>query len=168
MAKKTSRKNNLNELYTALDFMMSGNHSSVAGSDFLMSRKSNPNYGYIDPDDINDYNQDFIDTIIKLKPINKIELIEAVEKAKSIVLEPIMKTEITTPDNYLGEIIGDINSKRGQINNQSTIGNAVIVNAHVPLKEMFGYISALRSMSQGRATYSMIFDSYQEVLCGAF
>ncbi|MFO1130020.1 MAG: elongation factor G [Rickettsiales bacterium] len=88
---------------------------------------------------------------------------EAVEKAKSIVLEPIMKTEITTPDNYLGEIIGDINSKRGQINNQSTIGNAVLVNAHVPLKEMFGYISALRSMSQGRASYAMTFEKYQAV-----
>jgi len=64
MAKKTLRKNNLNEIYTALDLMMSGNHSSVVGSDFLMSRKSNQNYGYIDPDNINDYNKDFIKKLV--------------------------------------------------------------------------------------------------------
>jgi elongation factor G len=88
---------------------------------------------------------------------------EALEKAGAILLEPVMKVEVTSPEEYLGGVIGDLNSRRGQIVGTSTRGNAQIVNAMVPLANMFGYINNLRSMSQGRASYTMQFDHYEQV-----
>ena len=88
---------------------------------------------------------------------------EAFDTAGPVLLEPIMKVEVTAPDEYLGGVIGDLNSRRGQIMGTSTRGNAQIVNAMVPLANMFGYINNLRSMSQGRASYTMQFDHYEQV-----
>jgi elongation factor G len=88
---------------------------------------------------------------------------EALQEGGSILLEPIMKVEVTSPEEYLGGVIGDLNSRRGQIIGTSTRGNAQIVNAMVPLANMFGYINNLRSMSQGRASYTMQFDHYDQV-----
>ncbi|MEE4237034.1 MAG: elongation factor G [Anderseniella sp.] len=88
---------------------------------------------------------------------------EAIQKAGPVLLEPIMKVEVVTPEEYLGGIIGDLNSRRGQIAGTSSRGNAQVVNAMVPLANMFGYVNNLRSMSQGRAAYTMLFDHYSEV-----
>lgn len=88
---------------------------------------------------------------------------EALQKAGPVLLEPIMRVEVTTPEDYLGSVIGDINSRRGQISGTDTRGNAQIVNAMVPLANMFGYVNNLRSMSQGRASYTMLFDHYDQV-----
>jgi elongation factor G len=88
---------------------------------------------------------------------------EALKKAGPVLLEPIMKVEVVTPEDYLGSVIGDINSRRGQISGTDTRGNAQIVNAMVPLANMFGYVNQLRSMSQGRAQYTMQFDHYAQV-----
>jgi elongation factor G len=88
---------------------------------------------------------------------------EALRKGGSVLLEPIMKVEVVTPEEYTGSVIGDINSRRGQILGQDMRGNAVIVNAMVPLANMFGYVNQLRSFSQGRASYTMTFDHYAEV-----
>ena len=88
---------------------------------------------------------------------------EALEKAGPVLLEPIMKVEVVTPEEYLGSVIGDINSRRGQIAGTDTRGNAQVINAMVPLANMFGYVNTLRSMSQGRAQYTMQFDHYQQV-----
>ena len=88
---------------------------------------------------------------------------EAFEQAGAVLLEPIMKVECTSPEEYLGGVIGDLNSRRGQIMGTTTRGNAQIVNAMVPLANMFGYINNLRSMSQGRASYTMQFDHYEQV-----
>jgi len=88
---------------------------------------------------------------------------EALQKAGPVLLEPIMKVEVTTPEDYLGGVIGDVNSRRGQILGTDQRGNAQIVNAMVPLANMFGYVNSLRSMSQGRASYSMQFDHYEQV-----
>jgi elongation factor G len=88
---------------------------------------------------------------------------EACQKASPILLEPVMKVEVTTPEEYMGNIIGDLNSKRGQIEEMSDRGNAKVVLAKVPLAEMFGYATSLRSMSQGRANYVMEFSNYNEV-----
>jgi len=88
---------------------------------------------------------------------------EALQKAGPVLLEPIMKVEVVTPEEYLGSVIGDINSRRGQIAGTDTRGNAQVVNAMVPLANMFGYVNTLRSMSQGRAQYTMQFDHYQQV-----
>ena len=88
---------------------------------------------------------------------------EALQKAGPVLLEPIMRVEITTPEDYLGSVIGDVNSRRGQISGTDTRGNAQIVNAMVPLANMFGYVNTLRSMSQGRASYTMLFDHYDQV-----
>ena len=90
-------------------------------------------------------------------------LSEAAKKADMILLEPIMKVEVTTPDEFLGEIIGDLSSKRAQILSSETRGNARVVVALVPLAEMHGYATAIRSMSQGRATYYMEADHYETV-----
>ncbi|QED22970.1 elongation factor G [Candidatus Deianiraea vastatrix] len=79
------------------------------------------------------------------------------------ILEPIMKVEIITPEDYMGDVIGDVNSRRGQIANVDNRGNAKVIEAYVPLSNMFGYINNLRSMSQGRAQYSMVFDKYEPV-----
>ena len=88
---------------------------------------------------------------------------EACQKASPILLEPIMKVEVTTPEDYMGNIIGDLSSKRGQIEEMSDRSNIKVVKAKVPLAEMFGYATSLRSMSQGRANYVMEFSHYAEV-----
>lgn len=88
---------------------------------------------------------------------------EAVAKAKPILLEPLMAVEVITPEEYMGEVIGDINSRRGQVSAMDDRAGAKVVKAKVPLSEMFGYVGDLRSKTQGRANYTMIFDSYGEV-----
>src|SRR3954462_15197196 len=88
---------------------------------------------------------------------------EALAKAGPVLLEPIMKVEVVTPEDYTGSVIGDLNSRRGQIQGQDMRGNANVVTAMVPLNNMFGYVSNLRSMSQGCATFTMQFDHYAEV-----
>ena len=88
---------------------------------------------------------------------------EAGKKCKPVILEPIMMVEITAPNEYLGSVMGDVSSRRGQITDQEERGNAIIVRAHVPLSEMFGYVTDLRSFTQGRGNYSMKFDHYSEV-----
>ena len=88
---------------------------------------------------------------------------EALQMAKPVLLEPIMKVEVVTPEDYTGSVIGDLNSRRGQIQGQDMRGNANVINAMVPLMNMFGYVNNLRSMSQGRATFTMQFDHYAEL-----
>ena len=88
---------------------------------------------------------------------------EGAQKARPVLLEPIMKVEVVTPDDYTGSVIGDLNSRRGQVQGQEMRGNATVVNAMVPLANMFGYVNSLRSMSQGRAQYTMQFDHYAQV-----
>ncbi len=88
---------------------------------------------------------------------------EALQKGHSVLLEPIMKVEVVTPEDYTGSVIGDLNSRRGQVQGQDMRGNANIINAMVPLANMFGYINTLRSMTQGRANYTMQFDHYEQV-----
>ena len=88
---------------------------------------------------------------------------EVIAKAKPKLLEPIMKVEIVTPEDYMGDIIGDLNSRRGQVSGMDQRGNARVIDATVPLSSMFGYVNTLRSMSQGRAQYSMVFSHYAEV-----
>src|SRR5262249_43609698 len=88
---------------------------------------------------------------------------EELQEGKRVRLETIMKVEVVTPEDYTGSVIGDINSRRGQIQGQDMRGNANVINAMVPLANMFGYVSNLRSMSQGRATFTMQFDHYEQV-----
>jgi len=88
---------------------------------------------------------------------------DAVRKAQPILLEPIMKVEVLTPESSLGDVIGDLNSKRGNILEMTDRGNLKVVDAEVPLAEMFGYATQIRSMSQGQASYTMEFHHYQEV-----
>ncbi|MCR9074200.1 MAG: elongation factor G [Alphaproteobacteria bacterium] len=88
---------------------------------------------------------------------------EGVAKAGPVLLEPIMKVEVVTPEDYMGDIIGDLNSRRGQVSGMDQRGNARVVDAMVPLANMFGYVNTLRSMSQGRAQYTMQFDHYEPV-----
>src|SRR5439155_854706 len=88
---------------------------------------------------------------------------QGLQEGKSVLLEPIMKVEVVTPEEYTGNIIGDLNSRRGHIHGQDRRGNANVINAMVPLANMFGYVSTLRSMSQGRATFTMQFDHYEQV-----
>ncbi|MDN6326279.1 MAG: elongation factor G, partial [Corynebacterium sp.] len=88
---------------------------------------------------------------------------EGVAKAKPVLLEPLMAVEVTTPEEFMGEVIGDINSRRGQVSAMEDRSGAKVVKGKVPLSEMFGYVGDLRSKTQGRANYTMIFDSYGEV-----
>jgi elongation factor G len=88
---------------------------------------------------------------------------EGVPKADPRLLEPIMKVEVVTPEDYMGDIIGDLNSRRGQVSGMDQRGNARVVDAFVPLASMFGYVNTLRSMSQGRAQFTMQFDHYEQV-----
>ena len=88
---------------------------------------------------------------------------EAARRADPVILEPMMAVEVTTPEDYMGDVIGDLNSRRGQIQAMEERSGARIVKALVPLSEMFGYVGDLRSRTQGRANYSMVFDSYAEV-----
>ncbi|MCC6476586.1 elongation factor G, partial [bacterium] len=88
---------------------------------------------------------------------------EAVGKASPALMEPVMKVEAVTPDSYLGSVVGDINSRRGRIQEMHPRADGQVVNAMVPLSEMFGYATSLRSLTQGRAIFSMQFDHFQEV-----
>ena len=88
---------------------------------------------------------------------------EAMKKANPVLLEPIMKVEVTMPEEYMGDVIGDINSRRGRIEGMDDVGGGKIIRAFVPLSEMFGYSTDLRSRTQGRGNYSMFFDKYEQV-----
>ena len=88
---------------------------------------------------------------------------EASKRAKPVLLEPVMAVEVVTPEEYMGDVIGNINSRRGQIEGMEPRGNAQVIRARVPLAEMFGYATDVRTMSQGRATYTMQFLQYAEV-----
>lgn len=88
---------------------------------------------------------------------------DATRKASPIILEPIMKVEVVVPDEYMGDVMGDLSSRRGRVEGMDSRGNAQVVRSNVPLKEMFGYATVLRSLTQGRATYTMLFDHYEEL-----
>ena len=88
---------------------------------------------------------------------------EAMKKANPVLLEPLMKVTVIVPEEYMGDVIGDLNSRRGQIQGMEAVGNAQRINAHVPLSEMFGYATDMRSKTQGRGQYVMESDTYQEV-----
>jgi elongation factor G len=88
---------------------------------------------------------------------------EAARRADPVLMEPIMSVEVITPDEYMGEVIGDLNSRRGQIGKMGQRNEAQVVNATVPLSEMFGYSTDLRSNTQGRAIYTMQFETYEPV-----
>jgi len=88
---------------------------------------------------------------------------EGIPKCGPVLLEPMMRVEVVTPEDYMGDVIGDLNSRRGQIQGMDSRGNAQVINAMVPLANMFGYVNTLRSMSQGRAQYTMHFDHYERV-----
>ena len=88
---------------------------------------------------------------------------EAMKSASPKLLEPVMAVEVVTPEEYMGDIIGDLNSRRGQVGGMNARGNAQVIDAKVPLANMFGYVNTLRSLSQGRAQYTMQFDHYQPV-----
>ena len=88
---------------------------------------------------------------------------EAAKRAKPVLLEPIMSIEVVTPEEYMGDVIGDLNSRRGRVLNIERRGNVQVIKARAPLAEMFGYATDLRSKTQGRATYTMQFSHYDEV-----
>jgi elongation factor G len=88
---------------------------------------------------------------------------EAARRAKPALLEPIMHVEVVTPDDYMGDVIGDLSSRRGKVEGMEQRGNSQVIRAQVPLSDMFGYATDLRSRTQGRATYTMQFHSYQQV-----
>jgi elongation factor G len=100
---------------------------------------------------------------IAFKIAGSIAVKEAARRAKPVLLEPIMAVEVVVPEEYMGDVIGDLNSRRGQIQGTETRGNAQVVTAFVPLANMFGYINTLRSFSQGRANFSMTYDHYDPV-----
>jgi elongation factor G len=97
------------------------------------------------------------------KIAGSLALQEAARKAGVKLLEPVMEVEVTTPDEYMGDVIGDLNSRRGKVEGMTQRGNSQVIRAQVPMSEMFGYATDLRSKTQGRATYSMQFHSYQDV-----
>lgn len=88
---------------------------------------------------------------------------EAFMKASPVLMEPIMDVEVVTPDDYVGDVMGDLSSRRGMIQGQEQRGNATVIKAQVPLAEMFGYVTSLRSATQGRASSSMHFAKYEKV-----
>jgi elongation factor G len=88
---------------------------------------------------------------------------EGAKKASPVLLEPVMAVEVVTPEEYLGDIMGDLNSRRGKIEGMNTRKDAQVVKAHVPLAEMFGYATQLRSMTQGRALFTMQFSYYEQI-----
>jgi elongation factor G len=100
---------------------------------------------------------------IAFKVAGSLALQEAAKRAKPVLLEPMFAVEVVTPEEYMGDVIGDLNRRRGRVHGMEPRGNAQVVTAHVPLSEMFGYATDVRSMTQGRATYTMQFDSYEEV-----
>jgi elongation factor G len=97
------------------------------------------------------------------KVAGSMALQEAARRAKPILLEPVMAVEVVTPEEFLGDVIGDLSRRRGKVQGQERRGNALAVQAYVPLGEMFGYATDLRSSTQGRATYTMQFERYEEV-----
>ncbi len=88
---------------------------------------------------------------------------EAARMGKMVLLEPVMDVEVVTPEEYMGDVIGDLNSRRGQVSAMTARGAAQVVTAKVPLNEMFGYVGDLRSKTQGRAQYTMQFSGYEQV-----
>jgi elongation factor G len=88
---------------------------------------------------------------------------EGCRQAKSVILEPIMRVEITVPENYMGDVIGDINSRRGRMEGMEAVNGAQVIRGFIPLSEMFGYATDLRSKTQGRGTYAMEPSHYEEV-----
>jgi elongation factor G len=88
---------------------------------------------------------------------------DAMKQGNPVLLEPIMKVEVTMPEEYMGDVIGSLNAKRGQIEGMDDLGGGKIVRAFVPLAEMFGYSTELRSSTQGRGNYSMFFERYEQV-----
>ena len=102
-------------------------------------------------------------SVLAFEIASRMGMREGMKKAGAKLLEPIMKVEVVTPDEYTGGIIGDLTSRRGQVQGQETRGNAIAINAFVPLANMFGYINTLRSMSSGRAQFTMQFDHYEPV-----
>ncbi len=100
---------------------------------------------------------------IAFKIAGSLGMKEGLRRAKPALLEPIFKVEVVTPEDFLGDVIGDLSRRRGRIEGQDRRGNALAVTAMVPLSEMFGYATEMRSMSQGRATYTMQFEKYDQV-----
>jgi elongation factor G len=100
---------------------------------------------------------------IAFRVAGSLALKAAVLRAKPVLLEPVFAVEVVTPEEFMGDVIGDLNRRRGQINGMEQRGNAQVISAHVPLAEMFGYATDMRSATQGRATYTMQFDRYEEV-----
>ncbi len=100
---------------------------------------------------------------IAFKVAGSLAFKEAAKRAKPVLLEPIFAVEVVTPEDFLGDVIGDLSRRRGRVEGQERRGNALAVTARVPLSEMFGYATDLRSNTQGRATYTMQFDAYEEV-----
>ncbi|HYM59231.1 MAG TPA: elongation factor G [Solirubrobacteraceae bacterium] len=100
---------------------------------------------------------------IAFKVAGSLAFQEAARRAKPVLLEPVFSVEVVTPEEYMGDVIGDLNRRRGRVEGMEPRGNAQVVRGHVPLSEMFGYATDVRSMTQGRATYTMQFDRYEEV-----
>jgi elongation factor G len=100
---------------------------------------------------------------IAFKVAGSLAFKEACRRAKPVLLEPIFKVEVVTPEEFIGDIIGDLSRRRGRIEGQEPRGNAVAVTAYAPLSEMFGYATDMRSNTQGRASYTMQFEKYEEV-----
>ncbi len=100
---------------------------------------------------------------IAFKIAGSLALKEAARRAKPVLLEPVFAVEVVTPEDYMGDVIGDLSRRRGHVHGMEERGNAKVITAHVPLSEMFGYATDVRSMTQGRATYTMQFDKYEEV-----
>jgi elongation factor G len=100
---------------------------------------------------------------IAFKVAGSLALKEAAKRAKPVLLEPIFKVEVVTPEEFLGDVIGDLSRRRGRVEGQDRRGNALAVTAYVPLSEMFGYATDVRSATQGRAVYTMQFEKYEEV-----
>jgi elongation factor G len=100
---------------------------------------------------------------IAFKVAGSIAFKEAARRAKPVLLEPIFSVEVVTPEDFLGEVIGDLSRRRGRGEGQERRGNALAVTARVPLSEMFGYATDLRSNTQGRATHTMQFEAYEQV-----
>jgi elongation factor G len=100
---------------------------------------------------------------IAFKVAGSLAMKEAARRAKPVLLEPIFSVEVVTPEEFMGDVIGDLNRRRGRVGGMEQRGNAQVISAHVPLSEMFGYATDLRSTTQGRATYTMQFEGYEEV-----
>jgi elongation factor G len=100
---------------------------------------------------------------IAFKIAGSMALKEAVGRAKPVIMEPFMKVEVVVPDEYMGDVVGDLNARRGRISQMEAKGKLQIINAFVPLEKMFGYATSLRSLSSGRGTYTMHFERYEKV-----